>query len=263
MHDEDKLNRAIQTTITGGAYAPLAVPENLHELEDYQERHDSALAALEKYSLVTPEDPNWVLHGDQQPIALWVRGKIENLTAMAANSIAITGARAATAYGTTTAQDLASAALAAGVTPVTGGAFGVDTAVITACLAERKPTLVIATCGLDKAYPNANRELFDRVVEGGGAIISAYGPGVVPTRSRFLERGRTLAEISTRGTVLVEAGPRSGALAVAGRASVMSRRVYAVPGPVTSVTSLGPNGLISEGAAQAIPSADWLTKELM
>lgn len=256
------INVAIQSTIASEAYGPLATEEGLKALPDYEDRKALVEAAADEYELITPEDPNWMVFGDRQPNVLWVHGKVGDLVNLSLDSLAITGSRAASTYGLHVAEEMTYAALKAGVTPVTGGAFGIDSAVLRACVAKKEKAIVVAPAGLDRLHPHANKELLQQVVEVGGVIVSAYGPGVVPSRTRLNERSRALAEISTRGTAVVEAGPRSGSLTSAARAFELGRRVYAVPGPVTSVASRGPNELIAAGDAQAVPVPEWLTTEL-
>lgn len=142
-----------------------------------------------------------------------------------------------TSYGMTVAADMARAVARAGLTPVTGGGFGIDAAVIRACLNEEVPTVVVSSTGLTRPHPNAHAELFDQVVEQGGVIVSAYGPDTCSSRSTASERAATMAELATHGTVIVEAGIRSGTRATATRARAMGRRLYAVPGPITSAAS--------------------------
>ncbi|WP_259307078.1 DNA-processing protein DprA [Cellulomonas sp. P24] len=93
------------------------------------------------------------------------------------------------------------------------------------------------------------------MVEQGGAVVSEVPPGGAPSRWRFLQRNRLIAAIS-RGTVVVEAAWRSGALSTANRAGELMRPVGAVPGPITSMASAGCHRLLREGAAVCVTDAD-------
>jgi len=107
--------------------------------------------------------------------------------------------------------------------------------------------------GVDRPYPMGHRELLERVADL-GLMVSEVPPGAVPTRHRFLARARLMAALSA-ATVVVEAGVRSGSMAVARRAHELGRAVGAVPGPVTSATSVGPHRLLAEGHARVVARA--------
>lgn len=108
--------------------------------------------------------------------------------------------------------------------------------------------------GVDRAYPVGHSELFGRIADRGGALVSETPIGTAPTKWRFLARGRILAALS-RATVVVEAGWRSGSLNTAGHAAALGRPLGAVPGPVTSAASAGCHRLLREHGAVAITGA--------
>jgi DNA processing protein len=171
------------------------------------------------------------------PWALYVRGT-PSLADVAERSVAVVGARAATAYGAHVAGELAFALTEAGTTVVSGGAFGIDAAAHRGALASRRaPTVAVLACGVDVAYPRQHEGLLAQVAEQ-GLLVSEVPPGCSVTRVRFLVRNRVIAGL-TAGTVVVEAAHRSGSLSTAARANDISRVVMAVPGPVTSALSAG------------------------
>lgn len=210
--------------------------------------------------LVTPEDDAWPLgrlHGLSSrglgaPLALWVRGSA-SLSELTGTAVTLTGTRAPSQYGSTIAADLAYGLAHAGVTVVSGGAFGVDASAHRGALAGGGPTVVVLPCGVDLDHPSAHACLFAEIVRNGGLLVSEYPLGVVPVRMRFAARCRLLAAL-TAATVIVEAGLRSGALATARVARQLGRRVYGVPGPITSAASAGVNELLRTGDATAISS---------
>jgi DNA processing protein len=110
--------------------------------------------------------------------------------------------------------------------------------------------VAVLACGVDRAYPRAHRQLLDHLA-GHGAVVSELAPGCAPMRARFLSRNRVIAALG-RGTVIVEAAARSGALNTAGWAARIHRPVMGVPGPVTSATSQGVHALIRSGAATLV-----------
>ncbi|ETK33970.1 DNA processing protein DprA [Microbispora sp. ATCC PTA-5024] len=207
--------------------------------------------------LVIPGDAEWPTQlddlGDTRPFGLWLDGRA-NLRLSCLRSVAIVGARAATPYGTTVAADLAHGLGSRGWCVVSGGAYGIDGAAHRGALAVRTPTVVVLACGTDVCYPSAHEELF-RAVRGHGVVVSEWPPGSHPTRLRFLVRNRVIAALS-RGTVVVQAAVRSGALNTAAHASGLNRHLMAVPGPITSEASAGCHVLIRQGKAVCVTSVE-------
>lgn len=186
------------------------------------------------------------------PHALWVRGG--SLRMLVEQSVAIVGTRAITRYGYTATRALVQGLSANRWTIISGGALGVDSVAHEAALAAGGATVAVAACGVDRMYPARNARLFDRIVAH-GALVSEYPPGASPHRHRFLTRNRLVAALS-QGTVVVEAGWRSGALNTLSWAAGLGRIAMAVPGPITGVGSLGCHERIRTGAAQLVVSAD-------
>ena len=215
--------------------------------------------------LVTPEDDEWPaypLHAltlataeepDQPkyqsartvalvpPLALWVRGP-GRLDELADRSVALVGSRASTAYGEHVAGEFGYQLAERGWTVVSGGAYGIDAAAHRGALAADGPTIAVLACGVDRVYPAGNGALLHRIAES-GLIVSEWPPGAAPHQHRFLVRNRLIAGL-TRGTVVIEAAARSGAVATANRARSLSKQVMAVPGPVTSAMSVGCHELL-------------------
>jgi len=175
------------------------------------------------------------------PLGLWVRGGAR-LAEVVDRSVAVVGSRSATTYGTGVAGEVAGHVATAGVTVVSGAAFGIDQAAHRGALAARGPTIAVLACGVDRAYPAAHRDLLAYVAET-GLVVSELAPGCAPTKLRFLSRNRVIAALSL-GTVVVEAAIRSGALNTAHWASLTNRVLMGVPGPVTSAPSEGVHELL-------------------
>lgn len=191
---------------------------------------------------------------DRQPYVLWTRGATSFLARPLSEFVTITGARAATSYGEHVAGELASDLANAERVVVAGGAYGIEGAAHRAALASGGDTIAVMANGADRPYPMGHRELLERVVDL-GLMVSEVPPGAMPTRHRFLARARLMAALSA-ATVVVEAGARSSSLAVAQRAHELGRIVGAVPGPITSATSVGSNHLLAERLARVISHAD-------
>ena len=206
--------------------------------------------------LLVPGHPEWPGErldwqdelGDAPPLALCVRGP-HPLAAAVRRSVAVVGARAATAYGDHVAGELARGLAQRDVAVVSGGAYGIDASAHRGALAagsDATPTVAVLACGVDIAYPRGNERLLHRIADE-GLVVSELPPGSAPTRARFLVRNRLIAALSL-GTVVVEAARRSGSLATADRARSLSRQVMAVPGPVTSAMSAGCHDLLRADA---------------
>src|SRR5213593_1218360 len=192
-----------------------------------------------------PGDPNYpaLLGAIPSPPTLYVRGAVTVDDALA---LAIVGARDATPYGVEVAERLAGELGARGVTIVSGLARGIDAAAHRGALDAGGRTLAVLGCGIDVVYPPENRALA-RTIEAQGALVSQFARGAPALAGHFPARNRTLAGLSL-GVVVVEAAERSGALITAGFAADLGREVFAVPGRITSTTSVGTNRLIQDGA---------------
>ena len=184
------------------------------------------------------------------PIGLWVRGplRLDRLE----ESVAVVGSRSATTYGTSVAGEIAAVAARAEVTVVSGAAYGIDQAAHRGAVAMGGPTVAVMACGADRIYPKAHAALIEHIAAT-GAVLSEAPLGCSPQRVRFLARNRLIAAL-TRGTVIVEAAVRSGALNTANWADRLNRSVMGVPGPVTSAPSGGVHQLIRTGGATLVTS---------
>ncbi|HEY7324966.1 MAG TPA: DNA-processing protein DprA [Streptosporangiaceae bacterium] len=206
--------------------------------------------------LVMPGDAEWPTQlddlGEARPLLLWLRGTAD-LRLTCINSVAIVGSRAATGYGQHVAIELAAVLAERGAATVSGGAYGIDASAHRGALAAGGDTVAVLAGGLDFGYPQGNRGLFDAVAAQ-GVLVSECPPDAAPTRPGFLVRNRIITALS-RGTVVVEAALRSGALNSARHARELCRPVMAVPGPVTSEYSAGCHELIRDYGAMLVTCA--------
>ena len=226
------------------------VAERLHGLDPERELADAADLGIR---FVCPGDTEWPAQLDAldrcepldrqggAPVGLWVRGPLD-LAAATARAVAVVGSRSATTYGADVAGELGHDLAQAGVTVVSGAAFGIDAAAHRGCLAGDGPTVAVLACGADRAYPAGHRSLLDHLAAT-ALVVSEVPPGAAPTRNRFLTRNRLIAALSL-GTVVVEAAVRSGALNTATWTARLGRVLMGVPGPVTSAPSEGVHELI-------------------
>jgi DNA processing protein len=213
--------------------------------------------------LVIPTDPEWPTQlddlGDARPLLLWVRGAAD-LRYSCMNSVSVVGARAATGYGQHVALQMAAALAERGLTVISGGAFGIDASAHRGALAADGLTVAVLAGGLSYGYPRGHAGLF-AAVAAQGILVSECPPDQAPTRPGFLVRNRLIAALS-RGTVVVEAALRSGALNTARHARDLCRPVMAVPGPVTSEQSAGCHELIREYGAMCVTNAKDVVEHL-
>lgn len=161
---------------------------------------------------------------------------------------AIVGGRRASALRRATARSLAGGLAAAGICVVSGGAIGADAAAHAGALDAGGATVVVLGCGLDVPYPRGNLELFRRVREAGGTLLTEHPPGAKPLAAHFLPRNRLIAALAG-AVVVVEAAPGSGSLSTAQAAgSRGTGQVLAVPGAPWDPGAAGCNDLIRDGA---------------
>ncbi len=207
------------------------------------------------YRLVCPGEPEWPTQvedlRDARPLVLWVRGAMD-LRHACLRSVAVVGSRAVSAYGAHIATELAADLAGCGVTVVSGGAYGIDACAHRGALAVSGRTVAVLASGLTFGYPKGHYELFEAIAQS-GVVVSEHPPDRAPTKPGFLVRNRLIAAL-TRGTVIVEAALRSGALNTAKHTRELNRPVMAVPGPVTSAQSAGCHQLIRDWGAICVTS---------
>ncbi|MER5877610.1 DNA-processing protein DprA [Streptomyces sp. NPDC001910] len=206
---------------------------------------------------VCPGDSEWPAQlddlGDGRPLGLWVRG-LSSLRIWALRSVAVVGARACTEYGAHMAATLGAGLAERGWVVVSGGAYGVDGAAHRGALGAGGATVAVLACGVDRPYPRGHTQLISRIAEQ-GLVIGELPPGDHPTPSRFILRNRVIAAL-TRGTVVVEAAYRSGALVTARAAQRLGRFTMGVPGPATSSLSAGVHELLRGEAVLVTDAAE-------
>lgn len=177
------------------------------------------------------------------PPVLYVKGR---LVPEDFQGVALVGSRLTSPYGMEVARKLAHQLAYTGVTVVSGGARGADTAAHQGALAAQGRTVAVLGTGIDRVYPPENRGLFERIAER-GALVTQFAFGRNADRGTFPARNRIVAGM-TLGTVVVEAGLSSGALITADMANDEGRQVFAVPGRIDNPRSRGCHDLIKKGA---------------
>jgi DNA processing protein len=189
------------------------------------------------------------------PIVLYVKGK---LLPRDKNSVAMVGSRMTTHYGLEIARKLAYQLAYVGVTVVSGGARGIDTAAHQGALSGRGRTLAVLGTGINLVFPSENAQLYERIIEN-GALVTQFPFNRPGDKQSFPIRNRIVAGM-TLGTVVVEANLTSGALITANFAAEYGRQVFAVPGRIDSPRSKGCHDLIKKGAKLCEGAEDILSE---
>jgi DNA processing protein len=190
-----------------------------------------------------PEYPALLKQIYDPPPVLYVKGRLipEDM-----QGVAVVGSRLTTSYGMEVARKLGYQLAFTGVSVVSGGARGADTAAHQGSLSAQGRTVAVLGTGIDRVFPAENRDLFDRIAEC-GALVTSFPFGRSADRGTFPSRNRIVAGM-TLGTVVVEANLSSGALITANLANDYGRQVFAVPGRIDSPRSKGCHDLIKKGA---------------
>ncbi len=223
---------------------------------------DRQLRQLERYKarIVTFRDrdyPERLREIYDPPPLLFVSGGWESRDEQ---SVAIVGTRFTSTYGRKMAESFSAELSSYGFTVVSGMARGVDTLAHKTALRGDGRTVAVLGSGLDRPYPVENRKLMASIREH-GAVMTEQPFGTGPDAVNFPQRNRIISG-ATLGTIVVEAGQRSGALITARFALDQGREVFAVPGPLNAPGSEGVNRLIKDGTAKLIQRVEDVIDEL-
>lgn len=208
------------------------------------------------YKILTPDDseyPDMLRDIPDYPCALYVQGEFDfNSSPL----IAVVGARKVSNYGNNVTVRLAYSLASAGMTVISGGAIGTDSAAHKGALMAGGKTVMVLGCGLDGGYLKSNEQLRQATVQS-GAVISEFPPHQKASRQTFPIRNRIIAALAL-GTVVVQAGIKSGSLITAKFAKQYGRDVFGVPGGIYNSEFQGVNELIRDGAGIVIGVEDIL-----
>lgn len=185
---------------------------------------------------------------EKPPYVLFIKGKKELLKEVQSfNCLGVVGTRKITDYGRQVTETLTGALASAGYVIVSGLALGVDAVAHKSAIESGGKTIAVLGCGIDCCNPRENTRLYHEIIEHDGLIVSEYGLGIQPNKGSFPARNRIIAGLSV-GIVVTEGAEDSGSLITAEDAFKNNRKVFAVPGPITSAVSHGPLALINKGA---------------
>lgn len=201
----------------------------------------------------SPLYPQNLLHIYDPPYVLYVKCK-EKLNLNEHLCITIVGTRTPTDYGVGVTGMLAEQLASSGFTVVSGMARGLDSVSLGAALSAGGKVVAILGCGVDRCYPEENKNLYEAIIEN-GIVMSEFPPGTPPYKVNFPQRNRIMSAIGV-ATLVTEAPIKSGTLITASDAMEQNREVYAVPGNITSKNSQGCNALIGQLGAKAVLDAE-------
>lgn len=229
--------------------------------KDFLQRYVSWLErnSISTVSYDSYEYPSLLKQIQDPPTLLFYKGHFEADTEL---SIALVGTRRCTEYGKETARVFGKALAHAGATVVTGLATGIDAYGALGALEEKDseyPVIGVLGCGIDVVYPKGNEKLYAMVSER-GALVTEFLPKTAPMPYNFPFRNRVISGLS-QGTLVVEAGEKSGASITASCALEQGREVFAVPGRVNDPMSAGTNGMIKRGEAKLTESVTDILEE--
>lgn len=213
----------------------------------------------QEISFLTQEDeayPERLRQMETPPYGLYVKGRLPEGERVWA---AVIGARECSSYGSFLAQAFGKRLGEAGAVTVSGMARGVDGTAQLAALEGGGKTVGVLGSGVDVCYPACNRELYERILRGGGALVSLAPPGTPPAKSLFPRRNQIVAGLSD-ALLVIEARQRSGTFITVDMALEQGKNVYAVPGRITDRLSDGCNMLLRQGAGIALSPEDFLAE---
>jgi len=173
------------------------------------------------------------------------------------NYLTVVGSRRLTTYGRRATDQIVTEIAASGVTIVSGFMYGGDEAAHSAAVRVGGKTIAVMPCGIDIIHPAYQKKLYNEILENNGLIISEYESGFLPKTWSFVQRDRIVAGLS-KAVLVTEASLKSGSLLTAGYAKKYGRKVFAVPGQITSDVAKGTIQLIREGAEPVTEAQDIL-----
>lgn len=191
------------------------------------------------------------------PLVLYIQG----ILPAPITACAIVGTRHPTPYGRHTARKFASSLARAGITIVSGFAYGIDTEAHQTAVDTQGKTIAVLGSSLDCLYPQSNTQLAQKIRHNGGVLLSEYPPGMPAAAFHFPQRNRIIAGLS-QAVLVVEAAIDSGSRITARYALEQNRDVFAVPGDITTTTSAGCNELIRTASAQLVTHPDHILEAL-
>lgn len=214
-----------------------------------KKKHADFTADCDKdYSKLLLQIPN-------PPIVLYYKGNLSKVDF--AKTIGVVGTRKITNYGREITKLFSFDLASSGLTIVSGLAMGVDSVAAESAIEANGKTIAVLGNGVDLCFPSSNENLYDKILEKDGLIVSEFPLGMSPSVGSFPSRNRIIAGLSL-GVLVTEGAEDSGSLITAQYGFDFNRKVFAIPGPITSQLSKAPLKLISKGASLVLSAEDIL-----
>lgn len=244
----DKAWQADSETLKKTGWEEKVIQEFLNWKNKIDEEKITKILQQENIYCLTRNDENYPELLKQiydPPFCLFVRGNLD----MIKFPIAVVGTRKFTNYGQQITEEIVSQLAQQGITIISGLALGIDGIAHNATIEAGGKTIAVLGTGINKKhiYPAAHYQLSEKIIASGGALISEYPPGALPSKYSFPRRNRIIAGLSV-GTLVIEAPEESGSLITAQYALDNNREVFAIPQNITSINSTGVNNLLKNGA---------------
>ena len=182
---------------------------------------------------------------DDPPEKLYFKGNWRN--SLFRNCLTVVGSRRMTTYGKTITNQLVTQIASYGITIVSGFMYGIDAQAHQAAVDIGGKTIAVMPCGVDIIHPSYQKTLYEQILKNNGLIISEFKNTHPPAVWTYPKRNRIMAGLSS-ATLVVEAAEKSGSLITAEFVHLYKRKLFAVPGPLTSKISIGTARLIKQGA---------------
>jgi DNA processing protein len=221
---------------------------------------DKALAEVTKRGVkfITFEDefyPALLRQIHNPPVVLYYRGDLGVCNFMKA--LAVVGSRRASTSARKELATIVAELRNTDICIVSGLASGIDTVAHEAALENNLKTIGVIASGFDFTYPAANKHLYERIINGGGAVVTEFYPTFAPLPFRFLQRNRIVSGLSY-GTLVAEASLKSGALTTANLTLEQGRELMCMPGLISNPNTAGIYKLLKTGAALTTCAEDIL-----
>ncbi len=200
--------------------------------------------------------PSILKHIKNPPKYLYCNG---NINLLESPGIAIIGSRVCTNYGKRIAIEFSKGLSEYGITIVSGMAKGIDSFAHNGALEAGGNTIAVIPCGFNNIYPKENKDLYEKILENNGLIITEYEENEEADSKKFLERNRIVSGL-TIGTLVIEGGYRSGTSITANLAKKQGKNVFCIPSNLESSKGITPNKLIKEGAFLVTEVEDIINK---
>lgn len=253
-----KVYRALPEMLLAGGISEKEITRLEYGSRLAEAEHICELCAEKDISILCYEDkryPELLRNIPDPPIVLYYTGLLPDFDNIL--TIGVVGQRRATDSGLRNAEAISRDLSSAGVTVISGGAAGIDTAALKGALKGSTPAVAVFGCGVDVDYPKTNWQMF-RKIRQTGCVISEYAPGTQPTKWSFPRRNRIISGLS-KGVLVVEAPEKSGSLITANHAVEQGRDVFCIPGPARAEYCAGSNRLLKQGASLVEEASDVLT----